>query len=156
MRGNFITDRKGINNTNYKHGLSNSRLYKIYNNIKSRCYNSNTPQYKDYGGRGIQLCTQWLRDFTTFYNWSLNNGYEDSLTIDRINVDGNYEPNNCRWVSKSTQSNNKRNNIMFKGETLSVYCRKNNINYRTVKDRLLRGWSIDDAVSKPIEHKYAR
>lgn len=92
---------------NYK---SNKRLYNIYNGIKQRCYNSNSPKYKDYGGRGITMCSQWLQSFESFCKWSLQNGYKEDLSIDRIDVNGNYEPSNCRWATIKVQNNNKRNN----------------------------------------------
>lgn len=93
---------------NPKHGLINHRLYKAWANIIQRCNNSKTLNYKDYGERGITICNEWKNDFIAFYNWSLENGYSENLTIDRINHLGNYEPNNCRWTDKKTQSRNTR------------------------------------------------
>lgn len=90
---------------------TNERLYTIYVNMKARCYNVDSPNYKHYGGRGIIICKEWLNDYTTFKTWSLNNGYNDNLSIDRINVNGNYEPSNCRWTTQLVQGNNKRNTI---------------------------------------------
>lgn len=78
------------------HGMANSRLYGIWEDMKSRCYNPNTPQFKYWGERGITVCPEWLNDFQAFYDWAMSHGYSDKLSIDRIDVNGNYEPGNCR------------------------------------------------------------
>ena len=96
---------------NKKHGMSNTKIYSIYNNMKDRCYNIRNHAYKDYGGKGVIICDEWLNDFTNFYEWSKKNGYKEGLSIDRINVNGNYEPSNCRWItlSKNVSLANKTN-----------------------------------------------
>lgn len=91
-----------------KHGKKNSRLYRIWGNMKTRCSNPTTKYYKYYGGRGITICEEWRNSFQRFYDWAMTNGYSDDLTIDRIDVNGNYEPSNCRWVTMKEQSKNKR------------------------------------------------
>ena len=100
---------------NYKkHGLTYKRIYSIWASMKDRCLNPNNTHYDCYGGRGITVCNEWKNDVTVFYNWALTNGYADDLTIDRIDVNGNYEPLNCRWIGFKEQQTNRRNNIMVK------------------------------------------
>ena len=97
------------NNTRFlKHGKSgNNKLYRTWKNMRQRCLNKNNKSYENYGGRGISICDEWKNDYIKFYNWSINNGYEDNFTIDRINNDGNYEPNNCRWTSRFVNASNR-------------------------------------------------
>lgn len=98
---------------NTTHGKRNTRLYKIWIGMKKRCYNPNSKPYRNYGSRGISICQEWLDDFLNFYNWSIDNGYSDDLSIDRIDVNGNYEPSNCRWVPDKEQVRNQRRTIYF-------------------------------------------
>lgn len=101
------------------HGLHNTRIYRIWKNIHQRCYNSNSPAYKYYGARGIKMCEEWNNNFLNFYDWSMQNEYTDSLTIDRIDVNKGYEPSNCRWITQAKQMRNTRTNkfITFNNET---------------------------------------
>jgi len=99
---------------NIKHNQSYSRLYTTWTNIKQRCNNVNSNSFKDYGARGIKVCNEWLHDFENFYNWAINNGYQENLTIERIDINGNYEPNNCKWITKFEQAHNKRNSNIVK------------------------------------------
>lgn len=140
---------------NFKHGLCETRLYSIWTNMKSRCNNPNHPDYHNYGGRGVQVCKEWEDNFYCFYQWAMSNGYADSLTIDREDNDGNYCPENCRWVSKVIQANNKRNNPMFeyKGDThtLKEWSRILSIPYMTLRKRILSlNWSISKAFETPV------
>lgn len=120
--------------------------------MKQRCSNPKNTNYKHYGKRGITVCKEWL-NFKPFYNWALSNGYEDSLSIDRIDVNGNYEPNNCRWVDNKTQSLNRTNNriININGEdkTLTEWCDIYNIDKKLVYDRLERDWDEVRAIITP-------
>ena len=93
------------------HGCTNTRLFRIWSGIKTRCNNPNDQHWDDYGGRGITICKEWKNDFVAFKNWAESNGYSDDLTIDRINVNGNYCPENCRWVNWKVQENNKRTSV---------------------------------------------
>lgn len=93
------------------HGLSQTRLYNIWDSMKRRCHNPNKDNYKLYGGRGIRVCDEWRNDFKTFYDWAIANGYTDDTTIDRIDPDGDYEPGNCRWVGADVQARNIRHNV---------------------------------------------
>lgn len=117
-----------------KHGLSNHKLYEAFTSMKQRCYNQKNPAYIDYGERGIKICDEWLdkeNGFITFYNWALENGYEEHLTIDRKDVNGNYEPSNCRWITNLQQQNNKRNSVKItidgESKTIAEWSRSSNL-----------------------------
>lgn len=139
------------------HGLyyENPRLYQIWQNMKNRCYNKNVEKYKCYGARGIMVCDEWIHDFKAFYEWALKNGYNNQLTIDRIDVNGNYEPKNCRWLNMKDQSQNKRTNhyITFQGETktLQQWADKIGIKSSIIRKRLKRGWDTEKALFFPIK-----
>jgi len=120
--GCLSVDRtRSMGKSNLKHGDSKSRLYNVWRGILKRCNNPNNHAYENYGGRGIKICEQWEHSYEKFMKWSFENGYEEGLSIDRIDNDGNYEPSNCRWVTASEQSRNKRDNVLitYKGKT---YC----------------------------------
>ena len=99
-----------------KYEVKNSRIYHIWQNMKQRCTNNNHPAFPYYGGRGIVVCEDWFNNFDAFQLWALSNGYEEGLTIDRVNNNGNYEPSNCRWVTMAVQNTNKRNNKISGGK----------------------------------------
>lgn len=143
-------------NRNIKHNLSHFRIYRIWECIKTRCINQNTNYYKHYGKRGIKLCDAWL-NFENFKNWAFSNGYSEGLTIDRIDVNGNYEPSNCRWVTPKTQARNRRNNhlLTYNGITLCLteWSEKLGISYSALESRILRGWSIEKALFTPIRSR---
>ena len=98
------------------------RIHSIWLNMKARCNNPNRPKYPRYGGRGIKICNEWLESYENFRDWAMANGYRDDLSIDRIDVNGNYEPNNCRWTDMKTQQRNRRNNhlVTFNNETKCI------------------------------------
>lgn len=129
------------------HGMTNTKLFNVWQSMKQRCFDVNDQNYKYYGGRGITVCNEWVSDFMDFYNWSTSNGYKENLSIDRIDVNGNYEPSNCRWITMKEQASNKRNNhlITYKSETkpLQYWANKFNINQTTICNRLKSGWDIE-------------
>lgn len=133
-----------------------TRLYSIWSGMKTRCYNPNATYYSEYGGRGIKMCDEWRNDFLSFKQWALNNGYQDDLTIDRLNNDKNYEPSNCRWATMETQGNNRRTNLIItyneESHTLSEWSRITGIKVITLWDRLnLLGWTVEKALTEKVK-----
>lgn len=147
---------------NAKHGKTGTRIYRIHHNMKERCFNKNNHRYKSYGGRGITICDEWLgkNGFICFYNWAIKNGYKDDLTIERIDNNGNYCPENCTWIPLQDQVKNKTSNIYVElnGEKLNLFsfCRKYNHNYDLVRNRISRwGWDLERALTQSADrHKY--
>lgn len=135
-----------------KHGQYKSRIYHAYKSMKQRCFDPETKEFPQYGGRGITVCAEWLGEdgFQNFYDWSMKNGYRDDLSIDRKNNDGNYEPSNCRWADRFTQDNNKQNTLYYDigngKEPLAVLCKRYNLDRTMVWKRLKRGWTIKEAL----------
>ena len=132
--------------------MSGTRIYSIWKGIKTRCYNEKHVHYNSYGGRGIVVCNEWKDSFEAFYEWSMANGYSENLTLDRIDVNGNYEPSNCRWSTRKEQLNNKRNNIMIthngKTQTLSQWANETGINYYKLRRRTIKGWKSEEIFGK--------
>lgn len=150
--------------TKYVHGgerrAGHDRLYGVWNMMKQRCYCKTNRSYNNYGGRGIEVCDEWRYSYAAFRLWALANGYNDNAesrkcTIDRIDNNGNYCPDNCRWVDARQQANNTRNNhfLTFNGETLSVaeWARKTGINRATILNRISRGWTIEDTLTYKVK-----
>lgn len=144
----------------YKHNSSKTRLYRIWNNMRSRCNAPKIASYKNYGARGIKVCDEWdnVNDgFHNFQKWALSNGYFDNLTLDRIDVNGNYEPSNCRWVTQYEQSRNKRTNRFLEvngaKKIITDVAKEHGINVKTLQDRLDRGYSLKEALEKELPNK---
>lgn len=132
---------------------SSTRLFRIFVGMHTRCENKNSTHYKDYGGRGISVCKEWSgKDgFFNFYKWSMDNGYADNLSIDRIEVNGNYEPSNCRWATMGEQMSNRRCslNYNYNGSiySLSEICKMEGLKYSLVYSRIKKGFSLQDAIN---------
>ena len=142
-----------------KHGQSRTRLWRIYDGIKKRCFDRNNKFFKDYGGKGITLCDEWM-NFDNFKIWALQNGYDEKLTIDRIDNNGNYEPSNCRWADGRTQANNKSNNFNITIDntthTLTEWARIYWINRGTIRRRIEMGWSVEDAIKTKVGKRFCK
>lgn len=143
-----------------KHNKSYDRLYNIYRNMIHRCYNPIDKRYYTHGARGITVCDEWQLDknhtgMKNFYKWAFNNGYQEDLTIDRIDNNGNYEPLNCRWADYFVQGNNKRNNHMItyneKTQSLAQWSRECGIGSGTISNRIKSNWSIEKALNTPVK-----
>ena len=136
------------------HGMSKTRLFHEWQYIKRRCYNKNYKYYSYYGGKGISVCSEWLNSFECFHNWAINNGYTDELTLDRIDSNGNYEPSNCRWITRKEQQNNTSRNHRFtiNGETktLAQWCEIYNVPHERTRYRVInKHWDILTALTTP-------
>ena len=145
------------------HGYSKERLYRIWNGIIQRCYNPKNNAYKNYGMRGIAMCDEWRYSYEPFREWSLNNGYDEAAErkycqIDRIDVDGPYSPENCRWVTSKENANNRRNNVFinYNGEkkTFAQWCSELGLNANTVWSRINNlGWDTAKAIETPVQER---
>ena len=133
---------------NTTHGQSKTRLYRIWAGLRSRCNNPNDKKFKDYGGRGITVCQEWQNGFESFATWALANGYSEDLTIERKDVNGNYEPSNCLWITSKEQADNKRTSVVitFNGEThtLKRWSEIVGVNYYTMWNRYKAGKSPEE------------
>jgi len=136
------------------HGMSKTRLYIIWNDMKQRCNYPQLDCYKNYGGRGISYCDEWEK-FEPFAKWALANGYADDLTLDRIDNNGNYSPENCRWTTKEMQDRNKRTNryITFNGETHTIgdWASMTGIDRTVIAKRLDKGMPVEEALTKSAD-----
>lgn len=139
----MCADCKNKNERFWKHGMSKTRLFNIWGHMKNRCNQPKCDNYENYGGRGITVCDEWNNDFNAFAEWAYANGYDESLTIDRIDVNGNYEPSNCRWATKKQQANNMRKTHYVETPdgvmTISEAAEKYNLTYACLLYRYNKG-----------------
>ena len=145
------------NGTTKTHGLSRTKIYNTWSSMKARCFNPKSRSYKRYGARGITVCEQWKNSFEEFYSWSIQNGYNENLTIERINNDGNYCPENCKWIPQKEQCRNRSTNIEFeymgKKHILIEWCEILNLDYKFIHNRIYKmGWSFEKSISTPKIH----
>lgn len=135
-------NRKKIFQYTIKHGKTNTRLYSIWSDMKNRCTSPCNEHYSRYGGRGIKICSEWQHDFQSFYDWAMSHGYEENLSIDRINVNGNYCPDNCRWIEQKYQARNLEKTVYIITDDGKIpvveFCERHNIKDRTYVYRKLK------------------
>lgn len=138
-----------------KHRETGTRLYRIWRGIKTRCGLPEDIHYAAYGGRGISVCKEWEQSYESFRKWALANGYKDDLSLDRINNDGNYCPENCRWATVKQQSRNRRSNVYYelRGTRLTVpeWSERSGVKAKTIRERLRRGWGLEKAIFEPVK-----
>lgn len=138
-----------------KHGMVGSRLYRIWAGVKKRCLNEHDVEYHNYGGRGISVCSEWM-EFEPFREWALANGYANDLTIDRIDMNGNYCPENCRWTTYKVQANNRRNNrfVEFDGrrQTIAQWAEELGMEYTSLLYRL-SNFPLEKAFTMPLARR---
>lgn len=150
LRKEETTKRKTLHGNTSKGKIP--PIYSVWNAMLRRCTNTKDVNYKHYGGRGITVCEEW-KEYINFYNWAINNNYSEKLTLDRINNNESYCPNNCRWVTMKVQANNKRNNriLVVNGISMNLnqWAKQLSISSTALRNRINRGWSIEDTVTIP-------
>lgn len=154
-------NRQRLHETHTKGNFTNTRLYHTWENMKARCYNPKHPEYKNYGDRGIKVCDEWKQDFLKFREWALNNGWNEEhskleISLDRIDVNGNYEPSNCRWSTYDIQVNNQRRSRRWEYQgvkyTLLEISEKFGINHMALRSRLYtQRLDVKTAIEKPLK-----
>lgn len=148
---------KIISKSALTHGKTNTRMYGIWCGMKDRCFNPNVCQWEYYGGRGITVCDEWKHDFQAFYDWSMAHGYEEHLSIDRIDVNGNYEPSNCRWITLDEQKRNRRDTVYIMEDgvkvPISVICEKYGIYKTFVWRKVKAGWELPEILMRWEENQ---
>lgn len=144
-----LKERQVYSKMNIKHGMCHTRLYRIWQNMKTRCNNPNATRFNTWGGKGINVCEEW-NDFEIFKNWAISNGYSDDLTLDRIDPNGNYEPDNCRWVTVEVQNINKDCVPKYEYQGIT-FCQSQvfelfGVKRTTFQSRLKRGLTVEEAL----------
>lgn len=147
--------RRKENKPALRHNMSKTRLYREWAGMKSRCYTSSAKTYQNYGGRGIKVCSEWEDSFETFRDWALTHGYTDELTIERIDYEKDYCPENCKWIPSNKQQGNRRICYSFehngKVKNLADWCVELSLPYKLIHNRINKlGWSFDRAISEPV------
>lgn len=149
-------ENKKVHGLYYNEGGKKSKLYRVWSRMKERCFNPNSFAYKDYGGRGIRVCDEWL-DYEPFHKWSILNNYREGFSIERVDNDGNYEPSNCKWIPISQQASNRRSvrYLTFNGQTMSVteWGEKLDLKPTNILTRLRRGWTVERALTTPDDYR---
>ena len=160
LNGHRNTHNCGCKPSQLLHGLSHQRLYTIWSMMKQRCTNNNHRSYKNYGAKGISVCKEWLHNFEAFKDWAFANGYTEKLTLDRIDGNGDYCPENCRWATYKEQGNNRNNNrlLTYNGQThtMSEWCDIKKLSKATIYGRLKAGWDIDRTLETPNRYTLKR
>ena len=143
-----------------KHGMCRTRLYHIWNGMKQRCQNPKTISYRYYGGKGITVCKEWDNSFKAFYDWAIANKYSDGLTIDRIDINGNYEPSNCQWATNKEQQNKTSYNKIYtykgKTQTITQWAESTGISRNMLYKRLMRGWEFEKALTTKKQRNWGK
>lgn len=154
MKGQHVRESQLKANGNKP--FQNKAIIRLRQNMISRCYRKNSKSYKDYGGRGIAICNEWLESQDVFEKWCMENGWQEGLEIDRIDNNGNYSPDNCRFVTRRENCNNRRTSRMITafGEThtMADTARKYNVRYSTLQSLLDRGWNPENAIERLVNH----
>ena len=144
-----------INRRRTTHGQAKTKLFKVWTSMKQRCQNPNDTRYKDYGARGITVCSEW-QEFEPFYKWAFANGYEQNLTIDRVDNNGNYCPENCRWTTRKVQMSNRRNTVYLEycGESKSIseWSSITGISRHVLDNRMRSGWTVERILTEQVKH----
>ncbi len=156
LRKEMLVKKSTVHSLRTDENGKTPRLYAAWRNMKRRCYDSNAPDYENYGGRGIKVCDEW-QEYKAFHGWAVKHGYDDSLTIERTDNNGDYEPGNCKWIALGEQAKNKRNNrvLTYRGKSmiLSEWSRLLGISPSALRKRLELGWSVSQALTVPTNNQ---